>query len=151
MIRSSLGLILRFGQRRNIAVRAGRQGVYLRCLSSNIPEKPKVPTSSSSELMPVGAGENLPATLIDFQAASKIEGEESHVAKVQLRPGETLRAEAGSMIYMTQGVIMDTNLSGASSAFSRMMTGRVLIVKARSLVSILRNDSGPKSECLFSF
>ena len=28
------------------------------------------------------------------------------------------------MLYMTEGIVMDTNLSGASSAFSRMMTGQ---------------------------
>jgi Mitochondrial biogenesis AIM24 len=85
-------------------------------------EKPKHPQASSSELSPIG--DNLPAKLIDFQASSKIEGEESHIATVNLGPGETLRAEAGAMLFMTHGIVMDTTLSGASSAFSRMMTGR---------------------------
>jgi len=68
--------------------------------------------------------DNLPSKPIDFAVASKIEGEESHIATIQLNPGETLRAESGAMVYMTEGVEMDTKLAGASSAFSRMLTGQ---------------------------
>jgi hypothetical protein len=50
-------------------------------------------------------GGNLPTKYIDFTASSKIEGEESHIATVTLHPGEVLRAESGSMIYMTEGVV----------------------------------------------
>jgi Mitochondrial biogenesis AIM24 len=124
MIRSSIGLVLRSGQRRRIADSLGLlEIIRYRCLSSTGGEKPSLPPSSSSELAPI-SGDNLPAKLIDFQVASKIEGEESHIAMVELRPGETLRAEAGAMLFMTHGVEMDTNLSGASSAFNRMMTGK---------------------------
>jgi uncharacterized protein (AIM24 family) len=62
--------------------------------------------------------------LIDFSISAKIEGEESQVAMVQLRPGETLRAESGAMLFMTHGVKMNTKLQGASAAFSRLMTGQ---------------------------
>jgi hypothetical protein len=49
---------------------------------------------------------SLPANrLIDFQVAAKIDGEESHVATVELQPGETLRAESGAMIFMTEGIV----------------------------------------------
>jgi len=62
---------------------------------------------------------------IDFAVSSKIEGEESQIATIKLIPGEKLRAESGSMLYMTQGIEMATNLEGgASSAFRRMMTGQ---------------------------
>lgn len=47
---------------------------------------------------------NLPSLPIEFDIAAKIEGEESHVATIQLNPGETLRAESGAMLYMTDGV-----------------------------------------------
>lgn len=47
----------------------------------------------------------LPAKLIDFATQARIEGEESHVATVTLHPGEALRAEAGAMLYMTEGVV----------------------------------------------
>ena len=63
-------------------------------------------------------------TLIDFSVSAKIEGEESQVAMATLRPGETLRAESGAMLFMTHGVEMNTDLQGVSSAFSRMMTGQ---------------------------
>jgi uncharacterized protein (TIGR00266 family) len=62
---------------------------------------------------------------IDFAVSSKIEGEESQIATIKLIPGEKLRAESGSMLFMTQGIEMATNLDGgASSAFRRMMTGQ---------------------------
>ena len=61
---------------------------------------------------------------IDFEINSKIEGEESQVITVLLKPGECVRAESGSMIFMTEGVQMNTTLSGASNAFKRMMTGQ---------------------------
>jgi Mitochondrial biogenesis AIM24 len=46
----------------------------------------------------------LPSLPIDFDIAAKIEGEESHIATIELLPGETLRAESGAMLYMTDGV-----------------------------------------------
>lgn len=54
---------------------------------------------------PSNYNSNLPSTLIDFQIAAKIEGEESHVATIELRPGETLRAESGAMLFMTEGIV----------------------------------------------
>jgi hypothetical protein len=47
----------------------------------------------------------MPMVTIDFEVAAKIEGEESHVAIVDLRPGEVLRAESGAMLFMTEGVV----------------------------------------------
>lgn len=128
MTRSSFGLVLRRG---NVAGCVGRLEIKPRYLSSI--EKPNLPTASSLDLMPVGDGRNLPAKLIDFQSASKIDGEESHIATVQLRPRETLRAEAGAMLFMTEGIEMDTNLSGASSGFTRLMTGMWWLCVLKSL------------------
>ena len=72
-------------------------------------DKYPISSSNSSNNLPqssdIDSNNNLPATCIDFNAASKIEGEESHIVTITLRPGETLRAESGSMIYMTEGVI----------------------------------------------
>ena len=79
--------------------------------------------SSSSSAVAVH-GDSLPAKQIDFSVSAKIEGEESQTATVRLRPGETLRAESGAMLFMTQGVEMNTDLQGASAAFTRMMTGQ---------------------------
>lgn len=66
----------------------------------------------------------VPAIPIDFWTAAKIEGEESHSAIIRLKPGERLRAESGAMLFLTEGVVMDTKLAGASSAFSRFLTGQ---------------------------
>jgi uncharacterized protein (TIGR00266 family) len=88
-------------------------------------------TTSSSAITPAGGegDSNLPSTdeytkLIDFRIAAKVEGEESHVATIELHPGEILRAESGAMLYMTQGVVMETKMAGASAAFTRMLTGQ---------------------------
>lgn len=82
-------------------------------------------TRRSSSLVPQSGDPSLPpSTLIDFSVSAKIEGEESQVAIVTLRQGETVRAESGAMLFMTQGVEMNTDLHGASAAFSRMMTGQ---------------------------
>ena len=59
---------------------------------------------------PSSTTEQLPTKLIDFETQAKIEGEESHVAMVQLRPGEILRAEAGAMLFMTEGVVSEYSL-----------------------------------------
>eukprot|EP00980_Cylindrotheca_fusiformis_P015461 scaffold4347_cov117-Cylindrotheca_fusiformis.AAC.5 len=82
-----------------------------RLLSSNVPATTEV-------------GDNLPSKQIDLSVSAKIEGEESQIATIKLRPGETLRAESGAMLFMTHGVEMATDLHGASAAFSRMMTGQ---------------------------
>ncbi len=78
-------------------------------LATTSTDKYPISSSNPSNNLPqssnVDSNNNLPATYIDFTAASKIEGEESHIATITLRPGETLRAESGSMIYMTEGVV----------------------------------------------
>jgi Mitochondrial biogenesis AIM24 len=57
--------------------------------------------------LPVTQNSNVPSTSspIDFTAAAKIEGDESHIAIVRLQPGEMLRAESGAMVFMTEGVV----------------------------------------------
>lgn len=67
---------------------------------------------------------------VDFELKARIEGEESHVVTIELDPGECVRAESGSMIFMTETVQMNTTLggAGASAAFQRMMTGQNLFL-----------------------
>lgn len=79
-------------------------------VATNSTDKHSVPSSDSLNNLPQNIGNdenssNFPTKFIDFTAASKIEGEESHIATVTLHPGEVLRAESGSMIYMTDGVV----------------------------------------------
>ncbi|KAG7353723.1 TIGR00266 family protein [Nitzschia inconspicua] len=62
---------------------------------------------------------------IDFDVCSKIEGNESQIVTIQLEPGQVLRAESGAMMYMTNGVQMNTTTGGGlSEGFRRMMTGQ---------------------------
>jgi Mitochondrial biogenesis AIM24 len=62
---------------------------------------------------------------IDFDVAAKIEGNESQIVTITLQPGQVLRAESGAMMYMTDGVQMETTTGGGlSSGFQRMLTGQ---------------------------
>ena len=66
---------------------------------------------------------------IDFDVASKIEGNESQMVTVALEPGQVLRAESGAMMYMTDGVTMETTTGGGMSAgFKRMLTGQNVFI-----------------------
>ncbi|CAB9503132.1 Pfam:DUF124 [Seminavis robusta] len=66
---------------------------------------------------------------IDFDIAAKIEGNESQIATIALEPGQVLRAESGAMMYMTQGVQMNTTTGGGlSSGFQRMLTGQNMFI-----------------------
>lgn len=62
---------------------------------------------------------------IDFDVNSKIEGAESQIVTIALEPGQVLRAESGAMMYMTQGVHMNTTTGGGlTDGFKRMLTGQ---------------------------
>ncbi|KAF0683231.1 Aste57867_24663 [Aphanomyces stellatus] len=63
-------------------------------------------------------------TPIDFSTAAQIVGQESQIVHITLQPNQKLRAESGAMIYMTDGVQMDTNTAGGvQQGLKRMMTG----------------------------
>jgi len=60
------------------------------------------------------------ADVIDY----KIYGESLQLVEIELDPGEGVRAEVGTMIYMEQGITMQTNSGGGLFAgFKRMLTG----------------------------
>lgn len=62
---------------------------------------------------------------IDFDVQSKVDGKESQIVTVDLEPGQVLRAESGAMMYMTDGVEMNTTTGGGlSDGFKRMLTGQ---------------------------
>lgn len=62
---------------------------------------------------------------IDFDVNSKIEGQESQIVTISLQPGQILRAESGAMMYMTNGVTMNTTTGGGlTEGFKRMLTGQ---------------------------
>jgi len=61
---------------------------------------------------------------LDFDIQSTIEGHESQIFTVELEPNQVLRAEAGSLLYMGDGIEMETNTGGGISAgFKRLLTG----------------------------
>lgn len=54
----------------------------------------------------------------------RIIGDEVNLAQIDLSPGETIRAEVGSLMYMTEGVTMETSLQGGlKSGFKRFLAG----------------------------
>lgn len=66
---------------------------------------------------------------IDFDVASRVEGRESQIVTIQLNPGQVLRAESGAMLYMSDGVTMETTTGGGVSAgFQRMLTGQNVFI-----------------------
>ena len=83
---------------------------------------------------PKGEGGSSSLVQIDFAASSRISGEESQILEVRLEAGQVLRAESGSMLYMTHGVNMEVGLGGGpasgglSTALTRTMTGQNLMV-----------------------
>lgn len=66
---------------------------------------------------------------IDFDVSSRIEGSETQIVMVDLEPGQILRAETGSLLYMTDGVELETSLGGGLSAgLKRYMTGQNMFI-----------------------
>ena len=59
---------------------------------------------------------------VDFETASRIDGEESQVLTIELAPGQGVRAEAGAMVFMTDSIEMNTQL--LSGAMARFLTGQ---------------------------
>eukprot|EP00585_Thalassiosira_rotula_P012471 CAMPEP_0196131210 /NCGR_PEP_ID=MMETSP0910-20130528/1314_1 /TAXON_ID=49265 /ORGANISM="Thalassiosira rotula, Strain GSO102" /LENGTH=340 /DNA_ID=CAMNT_0041390657 /DNA_START=17 /DNA_END=1036 /DNA_ORIENTATION=- len=66
---------------------------------------------------------------IDFDIASSVEGKESQIVTIRLEPDQVLRAESGAMMYMTDGISMNTTTGGGLSAgFKRMLTGQNVFI-----------------------
>lgn len=81
--------------------------------------------SSSEVVKTTTSSDGITAIPIDFDIASRIEGKESQIVTIELQPNQVLRAESGAMMYMTQGVAMETSTGGGVVAgMKRMMTGQ---------------------------
>ncbi len=99
----------------------------VRCLSSKLP-------STGDENALATTKETALAHPIDFDSSSSIQGEESQILQVQLKPNQVLRAESGAMLFMTSGVEMSTSLgadegsSALSTGFKRMLTGQNMFI-----------------------
>lgn len=60
------------------------------------------------------------ADIIDY----KIIGDDMQLIEIELDPGEGVRAEVGAMMYMTEGIEMNTGTGGGIfKGFKRMLTG----------------------------
>ena len=65
------------------------------------------------------------ADIIDY----KIYGDDMQIVEVGLDPGEGVRAEAGAMMYMTDGIVMQTSTGGGLfKGFKRMITGESFFI-----------------------
>eukprot|EP00581_Thalassiosira_minuscula_P031287 CAMPEP_0183763108 /NCGR_PEP_ID=MMETSP0739-20130205/9477_1 /TAXON_ID=385413 /ORGANISM="Thalassiosira miniscula, Strain CCMP1093" /LENGTH=356 /DNA_ID=CAMNT_0026001465 /DNA_START=10 /DNA_END=1081 /DNA_ORIENTATION=+ len=90
-------------------------------------------SSSSSSIEPrkdaLASSDGVVGVPIDFDTASSIEGKESQIVTIRLEPDQVLRAESGAMMYMTDGVSMNTTTGGGLSAgFQRMLTGQNVFI-----------------------
>ncbi len=74
------------------------------------------------------------ADVIDY----KIYGDDMQLVEVELDPGEGVRAEAGAMMYMEDGIEMQTGTGGGMfKGFKRMITGESFFI-----TTFLYNGSG---------
>ena len=65
------------------------------------------------------------ADVIDY----KIYGDDMQLVEIELDPGESVRAEAGTMSYMTDGIEMQTSTGGgALRGLKRMVTGESFFI-----------------------
>ena len=70
------------------------------------------------------------ADIIDY----KIYGDDLQLVEIELDPGEGIRAEAGTMTYMEDGIQMDTSTGGGSllgglfNGFKRALTGESFFI-----------------------
>lgn len=65
------------------------------------------------------------ADVIDY----KIHGDDMQIVEVALDPGEGVRAEAGAMMFMEDGIEMQTSTGGGLfSGFKRMITGESFFI-----------------------
>eukprot|EP01084_Bolivina_argentea_P193113 331364_1 len=102
---------------------------------------PSGSTSKDSDLSLVPDTKNtLP---VKFDEQSKVEGAENQVVIIELKPGNTIRAEAGNLIYMSEGVEMETGTGGGvGKMFSRVLTGQNLMVTDFSYSGDAKGSSG---------
>jgi len=81
------------------------------------------------------------ADVIDY----KIFGDDLQLVEIELDPGEGVRAEAGTMTYMEDGIEMQTGTGGGLfSGFKRMLTGESFFI------TTFLNNAGVKSHVSFA-
>jgi uncharacterized protein (TIGR00266 family) len=78
-------------------------------------------------MVPVVPPSNTEGSLVNLQTSAKIDGDETQVATITLQPGQSIRAESGSMVFMTSSIEMETS-SSMGDGMKRFMTGQALFV-----------------------
>lgn len=58
----------------------------------------------------------------------RVLGHETQVVEIDLLPEDVIRAEVGSLLYMTQGVEMETKAEGFSQGMKRMLSGESFFI-----------------------
>lgn len=81
------------------------------------------------------------ADVIDY----KIYGDDCQAVEIELDPNEGVRAEVGAMLYMEEGIQMDTSTGGGMfSGFKRLVSGESFFI------TTFLNQSNFKRKVLFS-
>ncbi|CAN0279015.1 unnamed protein product [Ascophyllum nodosum] len=111
-------------------------GRHVSVISRSSSSKPR--SSDESGNLPQAAPSSPPlagqehlalAKPLDFDMASKIDGQESQMVSFELEPGQVIRAEAGNLIFMEDGIEMDTSTGGGmGNMFRRVITGQNMFV-----------------------
>jgi uncharacterized protein (TIGR00266 family) len=73
----------------------------------------------------------------------KILGDDMQLVEIELDPGEGVRAEVGAMMYMEDGIEMQTSTGGAWKGFKRMISGD------NFFISTFRNSGRGKCRAAF--
>jgi len=108
------------------------------------------PVSASATPPPPGTGQQ--AHEIDFE----IFGHEMQFVEIELDPGESVISEAGAMMYMSDGIIMETIFGDGSQADSggfldRMIgAGKRLITGEGLFVTMFTNNGQGKAHAAFA-
>lgn len=77
------------------------------------------------------------ADIIDYQ----IHGDDMQIVEITLDPGEGMRAEVGAMMFMEEGIQMDTGTGGGIlKGFKRMLTGDGFFISTFYNTSTLRRN-----------
>ena len=87
------------------------------------------------------------ADVIDY----KIHGDDLQLVEIELDPGEAVRAEAGAMMYMAQGIQMNTSTGGSGGIGSALFGGlkRVLMGESFFITDFVHTGTG-KSHVAFA-
>jgi uncharacterized protein (TIGR00266 family) len=85
----------------------------------------------------------------------KIVGNDIQLVEIELDPGETVIAEAGSMMYMEDGISFSTRMGDGSSVnqglFSKLVSAGTRVLTGESLfVTHFNNESGVKRHIAFA-